>query len=98
MKAVNNDSEKASQFMQNYGLKARIKKFKQKGKDVALNKMKQIDNRDVFYPINVNELNRRSRILAHQSDTDTGHHQHKLQPTHSSTEHDRLVTPVLRMV
>ena len=43
-------------FVQQYGLKAGIKKFGQRGKDAAHDEMKQLNYREVFTPIDTTEM------------------------------------------
>ena len=61
------DKKKAKQFVQSYSLKAGLKKFGEKGKVSTLKEMKQLDDRKVYYPINVNKLTDQERRRAMES-------------------------------
>jgi hypothetical protein len=54
-------------FLQTYSLNAGIKKFGQQGKDAANKEMRQLHDRKVFEPIDVNKLTGQERYRAMES-------------------------------
>ena len=67
IKSTKKAGKRAQQFVQPYSLKAGLKRFGEKGKISTLNEMKQLDDREVFYPINVNDLTDQERRRAMES-------------------------------
>ena len=55
-KSTKKAKKKAKQFVQPYSLKAGLKRFGERGKMSTLKEMKQLDDREVFYPIDVKDL------------------------------------------
>ena len=53
--------EKEMQLAQTYSLQAALKRFKSKGKEAAISEMKQLDDREVYTPIKVEELTQKER-------------------------------------
>ena len=65
---VNNIEERTyTQLAQTYSLQAVLKKFKDKGKEATMGEMKQLDDRNVYYPIKVEELTPKERKRAMES-------------------------------
>ena len=62
-----NRSHKEVQMVQSYSLKSGLKKFGNRGKESTAKEMKQLDDREVFYPINVDELTEKERKRAMES-------------------------------
>jgi hypothetical protein len=54
-------------FVQNYGLSRGLKKFGEAGRKAAHGEMKQLHDRSVFRPIDVNDLTQREREMAMES-------------------------------
>ena len=65
MKGISDDQ--AFNFIQTYSLKQGIKKFGMKGRNAAFKEMKQIHDRVVFIPINVNNMTDQERKRAMES-------------------------------
>ena len=63
----NKRKKKQVQLAQTYSLKAALKKFKEKGKDATMDEMKQLDDRNVYYPIKVGDLTQKERKRAMES-------------------------------
>ena len=62
---VNNMEERTyTQLAQTYSLRAALKKLKDKGKEATMGEMKQLDDRNVYYPIKVEELTPKERKRA----------------------------------
>ena len=57
----------AQAFVQTYNLTKGIQKFGDKGKQAVIDEMKQLHNRTVFKPININELDDKARRTAMES-------------------------------
>jgi hypothetical protein len=55
MNEMSNDKE-AFHFVQSCSLRKGLKKFGQKGRDAACKEMKQLNDRDVFEPIRIEDL------------------------------------------
>ena len=65
---VNNMEKKThTQLAQTYSLRTALKKFKDKGKEATMGEMKQLDDRNVYYPIKVDELTPKERKRAMES-------------------------------
>ena len=66
-KSTKKARKKAEQFVQTYSLKAGLKKFGETGKESTLKEMKQLDDREVYYPVDVNDLTDQERARAMES-------------------------------
>ena len=54
-------------FVQQFSLKAGLKKFGQRGHDVAYKEMKQLHQRAVFVPVDINSLTEKEKAKAMES-------------------------------
>jgi hypothetical protein len=54
-------------FVQQFSLKAGLKKFGQRGHDAAYKKMKQLHQRAVFVPVDINSLTEKEKSMAMES-------------------------------
>ena len=50
-----------------YSLKAALKKFKERGKEATMGEMKQLDNRQVYVAIKIEDLTVKERMKAIES-------------------------------
>ena len=66
-KSMKKARKKAKQFVQPYSLKAGLRKFGEKGRAATLKEMQQFDDREVYYPVNVNDLTEQERRRAMES-------------------------------
>jgi len=64
---MNPKSSKAKQFVQTYSLKKGLRKFGKRGESSALKEMKQLDDREVYYPIRIEDLTDQERKRAMES-------------------------------
>jgi hypothetical protein len=55
------DSKQYFQFVQTYSLNKGIQRFGKKGWDVAFGEMKQLNDREVFEPIDVSKLSAKEK-------------------------------------
>ena len=64
IKSMKKARQKAKQFVQPYSLKAGLKHFGERGKQSTLKAMKQLDDCEVFYLVNVDDLTDQERRRA----------------------------------